>query len=135
MYRFYYLNRVAHFQHIPIPFYSHLSTPLIAVSTNVCRMGFDFVQLQIGALIPWSVGLSVCLSVGQLVLKQLQNIITKVYKTLQNVTKCYKMLQNVTKCYKMLQIIEIRIFLYSSTPSPFHLKRLSRKLPWRSHHF
>ena len=46
-------------------------------------------KLRLGALIPRSVGLSVCRS-------------SKNYK------KNYKTLQNITKCYKTLQIIEIR---------------------------
>ena len=62
------------------------------------------VKLWLGAFIPRSVGLSVCLSVLQKLQKKIQNF-TKHYKMLQNITKRYKTLQNVTKHYKTLQNI------------------------------
>ena len=63
-------------------------------------MGGD--KLQLGALIPrsvgWSDGLSVCLSV------------------LQKLHKNYKTLQNITKRYIMLQNIELRSFVLPPLP-------------------
>ena len=50
---------------------------------------YVFFKLRLGASIPRSVGLSVCLSVGLSVLQKLQKI-TKLYKTLQNIVKHQK---------------------------------------------
>ena len=52
------------------------------------------------ALMPRSVGLLVCLSVGP---PKITKKMTKLYKTLQNITKRNKTLQNVTKHYKTLK--------------------------------
>ena len=51
-----------------------------------------YIKLRLGALIPWSVGLSVGVSVGLSVGPP------KITKKLQNFTKHYKTLQNITNC-------------------------------------